>query len=143
MALALATRPALLLLDEPMAGMGPDESARMIALLERVKRDRTIVLDTTRMRVTGKGSADFHDEKMNLRLKPVAKVPQFLSLATPIEVKGTFGDFSIGVSAGDVLGTIGRFASSIFWAPIQKLVAKEIPADGRDVCSQGLSGTAR
>lgn len=106
-------------------------------------RDRTIVLDTTRMRVTGKGSADFHDEKMNLRLKPVAKVPQFLSLATPIEVKGTFGDFSIGVSAGDVLGTIGRFASSIFWAPIQKLVAKEIPADGRDVCSQGLSGTAR
>jgi branched-chain amino acid transport system ATP-binding protein len=32
--LALATRPRLLLLDEPMAGMGPQESARMLALIE-------------------------------------------------------------------------------------------------------------
>ena len=29
--LALATRPKLLLLDEPMAGMGPEESSRIIA----------------------------------------------------------------------------------------------------------------
>jgi branched-chain amino acid transport system ATP-binding protein len=42
--LALATRPRLLLLDEPMAGMGPQESARMIALIERMRgraRSRT------------------------------------------------------------------------------------------------------
>ncbi len=32
-ALALASRPRLLLLDEPMAGMGPDESERMVALI--------------------------------------------------------------------------------------------------------------
>ncbi|HET7197699.1 MAG TPA: ABC transporter ATP-binding protein [Burkholderiales bacterium] len=35
--LALATRPRLLLLDEPMAGMGPQESARMIAMIERLR----------------------------------------------------------------------------------------------------------
>src|SRR5438067_7318860 len=35
--LALATRPPLVLLDEPMAGMGPQESARMIALIEKVR----------------------------------------------------------------------------------------------------------
>ena len=29
-AMALATRPRMLLLDEPMAGMGPEESARMV-----------------------------------------------------------------------------------------------------------------
>ncbi|NNG05073.1 MAG: ABC transporter ATP-binding protein, partial [Inquilinus sp.] len=34
MAMALATRPTMLLLDEPMAGMGPEESARMVALLK-------------------------------------------------------------------------------------------------------------
>src|SRR5713226_8365135 len=33
--LALATRPQLVLLDEPMAGMGPQESSRMIALIGR------------------------------------------------------------------------------------------------------------
>jgi len=42
--LALATRPRLLLLDEPMAGTGPEESARMVALIERVRRKATILL---------------------------------------------------------------------------------------------------
>jgi branched-chain amino acid transport system ATP-binding protein len=35
--LALATRPRLLLLDEPMAGMGPEESARMLALIQGLR----------------------------------------------------------------------------------------------------------
>jgi branched-chain amino acid transport system ATP-binding protein len=43
-AMALATGPRLLLLDEPMAGLGPDESARMLALLRELKRQYTIVL---------------------------------------------------------------------------------------------------
>jgi branched-chain amino acid transport system ATP-binding protein len=43
-ALALATRPALLLLDEPMAGMGPDESAQMVKLIASLRSDLTIVL---------------------------------------------------------------------------------------------------
>jgi branched-chain amino acid transport system ATP-binding protein len=37
--LALATRPSLLLLDEPMAGMGPEEAARLIPLIRKL-RDR-------------------------------------------------------------------------------------------------------
>jgi len=41
--LALATRPKLVLLDEPMAGMGQEESHRMVALVERV-RERVAVL---------------------------------------------------------------------------------------------------
>ena len=43
-AMALATRPRLLLLDEPMAGMGIEESQRMIGLLASLKRRQTIVL---------------------------------------------------------------------------------------------------
>src|SRR4051812_23333649 len=43
-AMVLATRPRLLLLDEPMAGMGSDESQRMIAMLSGLKRKQTIVL---------------------------------------------------------------------------------------------------
>jgi len=43
-AMALATRPRMLLLDEPMAGMGPDESARMVNTLRGFKRQLTILL---------------------------------------------------------------------------------------------------
>jgi branched-chain amino acid transport system ATP-binding protein len=43
-AMALATKPRMLLLDEPMAGMGPEESARLIAILRKLKGDMTILL---------------------------------------------------------------------------------------------------
>jgi branched-chain amino acid transport system ATP-binding protein len=43
-AMALATRPALLLLDEPVAGMGTEESARMVQLLRTLRGRHTIVL---------------------------------------------------------------------------------------------------
>ncbi len=43
-AMALATRPRMLLLDEPMAGMGREESERMVALLRRLKGRETILL---------------------------------------------------------------------------------------------------
>jgi branched-chain amino acid transport system ATP-binding protein len=42
--LALAVRPQLLLLDEPMAGMGPDESENMLALLQGLRGKTTILL---------------------------------------------------------------------------------------------------
>jgi branched-chain amino acid transport system ATP-binding protein len=43
-AMALATGPRLLLLDEPMAGMGPEESARMVQMLRALKGSVTILL---------------------------------------------------------------------------------------------------
>ena len=43
-AMVLATRPRLMLLDEPMAGMSTEESQSMIALLAGLKRKQTIVL---------------------------------------------------------------------------------------------------
>jgi len=44
LAVALATRPQLLLLDEPMAGLGATESARMVKLLADLRKEVTIIL---------------------------------------------------------------------------------------------------
>jgi branched-chain amino acid transport system ATP-binding protein len=44
LAVALATKPQLLLLDEPMAGLGATESARMVKLLADLRKEATIVL---------------------------------------------------------------------------------------------------
>ena len=43
-AMALATRPKMLLLDEPMAGMGPEESKAMVDILQGLKQKLTILL---------------------------------------------------------------------------------------------------
>ena len=44
LAVALATQPQLLLLDEPMAGLGVTESVRMVKLLQELRKEVTIVL---------------------------------------------------------------------------------------------------
>jgi branched-chain amino acid transport system ATP-binding protein len=44
LAMALALRPSLLLLDEPMAGMGRQDGQRMTRILEGLKRDYAILL---------------------------------------------------------------------------------------------------
>src|SRR5207244_7733730 len=43
-AMSLATAPAVLLLDEPLAGMGAEESTRIVALLKRLSADHSILL---------------------------------------------------------------------------------------------------
>ena len=43
-AMALAMKPRMLLLDEPMAGMGKEEGVMMVDILNRLKGDMTILL---------------------------------------------------------------------------------------------------
>lgn len=50
-AIALVAEPELLLLDEPTAGMGPEETKGMVALLEKLARERTILLVEHKMKM--------------------------------------------------------------------------------------------
>lgn len=43
-AMALATSPDVLLLDEPLAGMGAEESARIVGLLQKLAPDHAILM---------------------------------------------------------------------------------------------------
>ena len=100
--------------------------------------DDAILVDTSRMRVTGKGGADFRDETLAFRLQPQAKSAQFFSLATPVDITGTLTDFSVGPSVGDVLLTLGRFFGSLVVVPFEWLTEGPIPRDGADVCTDPL-----
>ena len=50
-AIALACDPKLLLLDEPTAGMSPEETERTIALIKRISAGRTVILVEHKMKV--------------------------------------------------------------------------------------------
>lgn len=43
-ALLLATEPELFLLDEPLAGMGPEEAQRVVGLITELAREHTLIL---------------------------------------------------------------------------------------------------
>jgi uncharacterized protein involved in outer membrane biogenesis len=97
--------------------------------------EKTILIDTSRMRVAGKGQADFKAEDIHLYVQPRAKTPQFLSFPLPVELSGKFSDFHVGVRTEDVLGTLAQFATSIVWVPIETAFGKRTPSDGHDVCT--------
>ena len=97
-----------------------------------------ILMDTSRMRVSGVGQADFEREALHLYLAPKPKSPQFFSLATPVQVTGTFTEYKIGVAPGGVADTLARQLFSIVAVPLQKLTQPEIPRDGADVCVNAM-----
>ncbi len=50
-AMALACRPRLLLLDEPTAGMSPEETVKMMDLIVRLSTERTVILVEHKMKL--------------------------------------------------------------------------------------------
>ena len=55
-AMALAARPRLLLLDEPTAGMSPEETRDVMDLILRLAEERTVILVEHKMRLVMGGS---------------------------------------------------------------------------------------
>ena len=97
-----------------------------------------IFADTTKMQVGGKAEANFKTEKVYLTMAPKAKKPEFFSLATPIEVKGTFTDYKIGIKPGGLIGTAVRFITSPVVVPIQRAFTERAPADGKAACTAAM-----
>jgi uncharacterized protein involved in outer membrane biogenesis len=92
------------------------------------------LIDTTKIRICAKGQVDFKKEYIDLKMAPTPKKPEYFSLATPIEVKGNFADFGLGIQSGGLIGTAVRFIVSPVTTTFQRLVGKKLPADGDDVC---------
>jgi uncharacterized protein involved in outer membrane biogenesis len=101
-------------------------------------KENAIFVDTTKMQVAGKAKADFKTEKVYLAMKPKAKKPEFFSLATPIQVKGTFTNYKVGVQPGGLVGTALRFITSPVIVPIQRVFTERAPADGKAACSAAM-----
>jgi uncharacterized protein involved in outer membrane biogenesis len=101
-------------------------------------KSEAVLMDTTKMQVGGKAEADFKTEEVYMILKPKAKKAEFFSLATPIEVKGTFSDFGVGIQPGGLIGTAIRFITSPITVPFQRLFSDRTPADGRAACTQAM-----
>jgi uncharacterized protein involved in outer membrane biogenesis len=103
-----------------------------------IMKPEIILVDTTKVRVKGRGKIDFRDRKIHIRLVPHPKKPQFFNLATPLEINGPFSDFNVNIKTGDILGTAFRFITSAITVPFQWLIYNKLPADGLEACAQAF-----
>ena len=102
-----------------------------------------IFADTTKMQVGGEAKVNFKTEEVYLVMAPKAKKAEFFSLATPIQVKGTFTDYKVGVRPGGLIGTAVRFITSPVVAPIQRIFTEKVAADGKTACSEAMHRTKK
>lgn len=100
-------------------------------------------IDTSKIRICGDGMVDFKEERVDLNVAPKAKRAEFFSLATPLEVHGSFEDINIGLGGGGVVGTAIKFIASPVSAPLKRTFSDKIPANGEDVCNMALGPAER
>jgi uncharacterized protein involved in outer membrane biogenesis len=107
-------------------------------LEEGILQPDVFALDTSKMRVQGKGMVNFKTNEIDFHLKPTPKSAQFFSLATPISVSGSIIKPDIGVTTAGVFATVFRQAISIVTVPVQWLFTKNMEADGTKICSAAM-----
>ncbi|MBT8363976.1 MAG: AsmA family protein [Deltaproteobacteria bacterium] len=101
-------------------------------------KQNAIFADTTKMQVGGEAKVNFKTEEVYMSMASKAKKAQFFSLATPIQVKGTFTDYDIDVKPGGLIGTAIRFITSPVVVPIKRVFTERAPADGKAACSAAM-----
>jgi uncharacterized protein involved in outer membrane biogenesis len=101
-------------------------------------KEDAIFADTTKMQVGGEARVNFKTDEVYLAMAPKAKKAEFFSLATPIQVKGTFTDYKIGMQPGGLIGTAIRFITSPIVVPIQRIFTEGATSDGRAACAAAM-----
>jgi AsmA family protein len=106
-------------------------------LVDGVMSAENLAADTSKIRMCGKGEISFDDRRFNLVVRPKPKRPEYFNLATPLAVRGSFDDFSIGMNAGVLsLGkTAVNFTISPITTPIKRVFRDDLPEDGADICA--------
>jgi len=96
--------------------------------------ERTLFLDTTHMSVEVEANIDFKTEEFKVKAAPKAKRPEFFSLATPINVKGSFEEFGVAINKLRLTTSLASFVTSPLHVPLRRLFSGEIPKDGEEAC---------
>ncbi len=103
-------------------------------LNDGVLTERDLLVDVTRVRVTGDLEVDFREQTVRAELVPNPKQPQFFALKTPVRVNGHFDDFGVGVAPQDLVGTVIQFAVSPVTFLPRWIISLADSVNGADAC---------
>jgi uncharacterized protein involved in outer membrane biogenesis len=69
-----------------------------------------LIFDTEESRITGSGSVDLKNERLDIALRPEAKKPGLGSIRGPIRIHGSFSDVDFAVAPQSIARGIGAIA---------------------------------
>ena len=99
------------------------------AVRDGVAQARSVKLSTDEALVEATGTVDLRNEQLDLRIKPESLNWKFLSLRTPLYVRGTFDKPRVGLEAGPLLLRAGAAVAAAAIAPVAlALVPITVPA---------------
>ncbi len=105
---------------------------------------RVVKMSTDEAVVEATGTIDLGTEEMNMRIKPESLEWKFLSLRSPLYVRGTFGNPDIGVEAGPLLLRAGAAIVAAVVAPAAlALLPVTVPAADDDTYCKPLLDLGR
>jgi len=88
------------------------------AVNDGIAQTRSVKLSTEEAVVQATGTVDLRNEQMNLSIKPESLQWKFLSLRTPLYVRGTFADPKVGLEPGPLLLRAGAAVAAVAVAPV-------------------------
>ncbi len=99
------------------------------AVRDGVAQARSVKLSTDEALVEATGTVDLRNEQLDLRIKPESLNWKFLSLRTPLYVRGTFDQPRVGLEPGPLLLRAGAAVAAAAIAPVAlALVPITVPA---------------
>lgn len=98
-------------------------------IVNGVAHSKTILIDTDKATITGKGTVDLVRQRVDLRFVPETKGMAVLSLATPLVVSGPFNDITTHPDATGVAEKVGGVLLGTIAAPAALLPFLHAHAD--------------
>ena len=105
---------------------------------EGILTSRNSFLDSTDIIVRVQGEIDLGEQYLDLLAVPQAKTERFLSVSTPIKVKGPYDDFTVDVAPGGFIMSAIRLYYGLIYVPWKRITGERFPADGLATCYKAM-----
>jgi hypothetical protein len=109
-----------------------------VTVEEGVLKSKNSFLDSTDIIVRVRGEIDLDAQQLDLLAVPQAKTERFLSVSTPIEVKGPYDSFTVAAAPGGFLMTMVRWYYGLIYVPWKWVTGERFPADGIETCYKAM-----
>ncbi|MBI1215220.1 MAG: hypothetical protein GC185_05295 [Alphaproteobacteria bacterium] len=123
---------------------GPEKETRLncavadFDIRHGVARSKTTIIDTQRVTVSGAGTIDLVQGRMDMRFTPAPKSPSLINLATPVTVSGPFGAVETVPDPGSVATKMGGLLLGAINPAAMLLPMIETGAANRNPCAAYL-----